>query len=346
MQAEAALEFGSYRLNDDVNISAPEIYVYALNAPILYLKVNISAYKGNDKIGISYSEEFEEGIIEREKIKPVFGLKLGAIDKLKFTAFYVSPEKLSQYNFEPRYSISSLTPNEDDFAQFLNQNFTNGNLVSIPYFYRQCPDGGVMVMGSNENLAELLSLQKINEFKIDYIYKLTNGNTVTNVKNFIPDKNVWILEGGILYDNEHLSSCDLNVSILKQIDHTEIEKIAVVAGGMSLRNISDFDALAIHLMNTDKVPISSIEKEVTLIFAEFENERVLRQSVEIPSIWHDGNYLMANLWIVNFQEGDYNLSFYVDNQKVGETNINILWPTFHDYYDYSNYYKSEYFPHK
>jgi hypothetical protein len=342
IKLDAALEFGFISNDDDDYIMAPKIYVYALNAPVIDLEVDISAYDQNLQVGITYSDELEDIIYVGEEIKPEFGLRLGAIDKSKFATFYVSSEKKSKFNFDPRYSLSVLALKDEGFTTLLKRYAVDGNLDSFPYFYKTCPDEGIILFGRNENLANLLSLNRINEFKIDYIYKLANGKTISNVKTYAPNKNIFIFDNGISYDFEELALCGLNKSMLGNIQSTDIERISVTTGPKPLQIISDFDALALHVMDTDNVPISSIEKEVTMIFAEFGDERVMSQSVDIPGILHDGNYLMTDLWIVNFQGGDYTFSFYLDNQNVGETNINIFWPTFLDY----DYYIDEFFTPK
>jgi hypothetical protein len=272
-------------------------------APISNLNISFVAYSNGIQIGKEYVQSISGLIEPRDSLQPDFGINTATDDGRRHLT-YISSERFKRLTESKGF---------DDFLEATRQ--IDPNDIQSHY---GCKNGGAVLFTHGPELARLLNLSKIDQLEIHYDYESLSGKKVVKSETLSTKYPIYIFEDGISISLESVVEC------LGDEKYTDIliNSMETSAAGW----VSSIDQLAVSLINQSTSAKSNIALESSFLFVLDTKQASFHGSVEQLKILQDGEFVQFNIWATAFEGGDYQISFYFDDELVDEMTINFLWP--------------------
>lgn len=291
------------------------LWVSSDNAPVLTVDLTMSL-NSKDNRSLLKSQHSIKVIQESKVVFPKFSNRVISYYSEKPKLVFVEEALKERLNLEPKSNkTSDRVKLEPDYDRIINR-----HLMDNDYAYFLCPDGGVVLYSGLEAMQSLLNSEHAESLMVNYSYELLNGKRKSGEENIILEGSNLVGAEGVSVESTEILSCI--GGLVFSLEPDIFEPAAAGPGGW----VKKFDAIALALMEKPKntLPVIAAEKSILFDF-ELKKDKLKNSSNDVY-ILQDGEYILFNIYSMNFEGGDYHFSFYFDDEKVGEFTINFLWP--------------------
>ena len=298
----------SYRMGSNLTLG-----LFTGRVPVVAVNLSISV-ESNDPGFKTESKHSIKMVRDSVYVGPQFDKRVTYYNPERPVLLYISPQRKEGLNLDPNL----LRTTEQVGRDLENHADVDEYMKDYDYIYFSCPDGGLTMFSWPVHLQSLLDAKRVYALNVDYSYELLNGKRVSGKEKLPIKENNLILDKGIEVDGSSLTGCigELAFQLAKEFP------TAAMRGGW----VGMADALALALMDRSKQASPVIAFEESLLFDFESKQQKLQKSTNDIHILKDGEYVLLNMYAINFEGGDYRFSFYFDDEQVGEINVNMLWP--------------------
>lgn len=312
LDVSAKLEMALYHSRDPEQLNhSLSVFLRAEHSPVKNVELSVIIPFESQKVVSDVSDQ--TSITTGRSFQVEFSPKVVYTSSTEHTGLKIESDKLITLNLDKRFEIDTKR-----FARQYSSLVSATETPNFGYRYTRCQDGGAVIVFDSSAISLLEGVEIADQVVVKTSFQELNNQGKSLEQKLSAEEPLLLLDDGYSNDTADFYSCDRSLDNSDMVSDVQ----ALMPGGA----YSLIDAFALTLMDSAKQTAPVIVVEKTWLFDFKSTDTSIVHRYDDLTILADGEYVLHNLVVTNFEGGDYEFSFYFEDEEVANVIVNLPWP--------------------